>query len=62
MSFVMGGSGCERKYLLKSMVGLLEPVAGNVFINGDALWGDESNMTQVLREFGVLFQGALWIR
>ena len=59
--FVMGGSGCGKSTLLKSMVGLLEPVAGNVFINGDALWGDESDMTQVFREFGVLFQGgALW--
>ena len=61
MSFCDGRGGCGKSTLLKSMVGLLEPVTGNVFINGDALWGDESNMTQVLREFGVLFQGgALW--
>ena len=29
--FVMGGSGCGKSTLLKSMVGLLEPVKGEMF-------------------------------
>lgn len=59
--FVMGGSGCGKSTLLKSMVGLLEPVAGEISVNGSKLWDEQSNMNQVLKEFGVLFQGgALW--
>ena len=59
--FVMGGSGCGKSTLLKSMIGLLEPMHGDVAINGINLWDDESKMNLVLKEFGVLFQGgALW--
>ena len=59
--FVMGGSGCGKSTLLKSMVGLLEPINGDVIINKSNLWTDSSRTNQVLQEFGVLFQGgALW--
>ena len=58
---VMGGSGCGKSTLLKSMVGLLEPINGDVIINKSNLWTDSSRTNQVLQEFGVLFQGgALW--
>lgn len=58
---VMGGSGCGKSTLLKSMVGLLEPKKGEISINGKQLWNKTSNANEILREFGVLFQGgALW--
>jgi len=58
---VMGGSGCGKSTLLKSMVGLLEPLQGKVSIGGEMLWGENSNGSKILNEFGVLFQGgALW--
>ena len=59
---VMGGSGCGKSTLLKSMVGLLEPLSGNVFHYGKKLWGhNEKKLFTMLRDIGVLFQGgALW--
>ena len=58
---VMGGSGCGKSTLLKSMIGLLEPKKGEISINGKQLWNKTSNANEILREFGVLFQGgALW--
>ena len=43
------------------MVGLLEPVKGEVSIEGEMLWGENSNGSKILQKFGVLFQGgALW--
>ena len=58
---VMGGSGCGKSTLLKSMVGLLEPIKGGITINGNQLWKKTSNASEILRQFGVLFQGgALW--
>ena len=59
---VMGGSGCGKSTLLKSMVGLLEPVGGEVFFNTSNLWASTpGEKEKFLRRFGVLFQGgALW--
>ena len=58
---VMGVSGCGKSTLLKSMVGLLEPIKGGITINGNQLWKKTSNASEILRQFGVLFQGgALW--
>lgn len=58
---VMGGSGCGKSTLLKSIIGLIEPVEGEISINGRKLWDKNSDMQEILREFGVLFQsGALW--
>ena len=58
---VMGGSGCGKSTLLKSMVGLLEPVQGEISISGERLWDANSNGSKIFNKFGVLFQGgALW--
>ncbi len=59
---IMGGSGCGKSTLLRHLIGLNEPVRGEVF------YGDESftraspeRRTQILRRIGVLYQsGALW--
>ena len=59
---VMGGSGCGKSTLLKSMVGLLEPLDGEVTVDSQNIWSLDVDVQEaVLRKFGVLFQGgALW--
>ncbi len=59
---VMGGSGCGKSTVLKSMIGLLRPQAGSILVDGDDYWADsEARRTEIGRRFGVLFQsGALW--
>ena len=59
---VMGGSGCGKSTVLKSMIGLLRPRAGTIQVDGDEYWsGGEQHRAQIGRRFGVLFQsGALW--
>lgn len=59
---VMGGSGCGKSTLMRHLVGLKEPAAGKVFINGQDLWAvSEEERNQLLRRIGVMYQGgALW--
>lgn len=59
---VMGGSGCGKSTLLRSMIGLLEPKAGQYTVGGAPYWqGPEKGRAAINRRFGVLFQsGALW--
>jgi phospholipid/cholesterol/gamma-HCH transport system ATP-binding protein len=59
---IMGGSGCGKSTLLKLMIGLKEPVAGDVYYDGVPFWqSDEPEQKAVKRKFGTLFQsGALW--
>ena len=59
---VMGPSGCGKSSLLKAMVGLLRPAAGDVYYAGEAYWAGGKLERQALSQrIGVLFQsGALW--
>lgn len=59
---VMGGSGCGKSTVLKSMIGLLRPRAGSILVESEDYWaGTEARRTEIGRRFGVLFQsGALW--
>jgi len=60
---VMGGSGCGKSTVLKSMIGLLRPREGQFFIEGEDYWADtEQRRIEIGRSrFGVLFQNsALW--
>ncbi|MBV8702094.1 MAG: ATP-binding cassette domain-containing protein [Acetobacteraceae bacterium] len=60
---VMGGSGCGKSTVLKSMVGLLRPRAGQFLVEGEDYWAaSEARRTEMgRRRFGVLFQNAaLW--
>ena len=59
---VMGGSGCGKSTVLKSMIGLLRPAVGHILVAGEDYWeASEARRTAIGRRFGVLFQsGALW--
>ena len=59
---VMGGSGCGKSTVLKSMIGLLRPRSGSILVDGEDYWaGAEARRRATGRRFGVLFQSAaLW--
>lgn len=59
---IMGGSGSGKSTLLRHLLGLEEPVAGEIFYNGASFTrADPGERTRTLRRCGVLYQsGALW--
>jgi phospholipid/cholesterol/gamma-HCH transport system ATP-binding protein len=59
---IMGGSGCGKSTVMRSLIGLVAPQAGKVMIDGTSLWDlDEDARQQFIRRFGALYQsGALW--
>ena len=59
---ILGGSGCGKSTLLKHMIGLLPPVSGKVFIEGnDIVSAQGQDKINILRRIGVMYQnGALF--
>lgn len=59
---IMGGSGCGKTTVMRSMVGLKEPARGRVVIDGISFWQAEPAVRERLaRSFGTVYQGgALW--
>lgn len=59
---IMGVSGCGKSTLLRHILGLLEPAAGQVLLQGIDFWGGDAGIRHGLRSrCGVLFQSAaLW--
>jgi phospholipid/cholesterol/gamma-HCH transport system ATP-binding protein len=56
---IIGRSGCGKSVLLKHLIGLLQPDAGQVLIDGeDIVAMDERELLRVRRKFGMLFQSA----
>jgi phospholipid/cholesterol/gamma-HCH transport system ATP-binding protein len=56
---IIGRSGGGKSVLLKHLVGLLWPDAGQVTIDGEQICGlNERQMLNVRQKFGMLFQGA----
>lgn len=56
---IIGRSGCGKSVLLKHLIGLLQPDAGSVYVDGqDITRMDERSLLQVRRKFGMLFQNA----
>jgi phospholipid/cholesterol/gamma-HCH transport system ATP-binding protein len=60
--FVIGGSGCGKTTLLKSMIGLLPPKKGEVLYEGQNYYtADEKTRLALLKSWGITFQtGALF--
>ncbi|MDD4892053.1 MAG: ABC transporter ATP-binding protein [Phycisphaerae bacterium] len=57
-SVVLGPSGCGKTVLLKHVIGLLQPDAGEVLFDGQNLAGlTEKQLYTVRTRFGFLFQG-----
>jgi len=59
---IMGSSGCGKTTLLRHMIGLKEPVTGEVLYDGQSFTrATPAEREAMLRRFGVLYQGgALW--
>jgi len=59
---VMGGSGCGKTTVLRSIIGLKAPSKGKILIDGQSFWdAGEDQRNELKRSMGVLFQqGALW--
>lgn len=59
---ILGGSGCGKSTLLKHLIGLKQPLAGDVELLGDSIvraQGEEKR--KLMRRFGVAYQsGALF--
>jgi len=61
-SAILGPSGTGKSVLLKVVIGLLRPEAGQVYVDGDPIVGvREKEVLRIRRKIGVLFQdGALF--
>jgi phospholipid/cholesterol/gamma-HCH transport system ATP-binding protein len=59
---ILGGSGCGKSTMLKHLIGLYQPAAGKVLVNGvDVNTDDDRILRRVRMDLGVLFQsGALF--
>jgi phospholipid/cholesterol/gamma-HCH transport system ATP-binding protein len=56
---ILGGSGCGKSTLLRHLIGLLKPTGGSIIINGKDITGmKESELNEIRKKFGMLFQGA----
>ncbi len=56
---IMGRSGCGKSTLMKTMIGLLRPLAGEIVYGGSSLSSfSEKGMRAFYRRLGVLFQGS----
>lgn len=60
--FVIGGSGCGKTTLLKSMIGLLPPLQGQIYYNGTNFYqAKHDTQLTLMQNWGVTFQtGALF--
>ncbi len=59
---ILGGSGCGKSTLMKALIGLLRPLKGRIFLEGNEITGSggEAALALARRRIGVLFQsGAL---
>jgi phospholipid/cholesterol/gamma-HCH transport system ATP-binding protein len=55
---ILGGSGCGKSTLLRHLIGLQEPMAGRVVIDGQELTGaGDAQREAILSHIGVAFQG-----
>lgn len=59
---IMGGSGCGKSTLLRHLIGLMEPAAGKILIDGINIWDSTAaERTHIISRSGVLYQsGALF--
>jgi phospholipid/cholesterol/gamma-HCH transport system ATP-binding protein len=60
--FIIGGSGCGKTTLMKTMIGLALPLKGEVLYRGQNYYtADEKTRLELLKSWGITFQtGALF--
>jgi phospholipid/cholesterol/gamma-HCH transport system ATP-binding protein len=59
---IMGGSGCGKTTVMRSLTGLKAPSKGQVFLSGISFWeAEQETRDRLARNIGVVYQsGALW--
>ena len=59
---ILGGSGCGKSTLLKHMIGLYQPAAGEILLDGENIFSAGADeRRRMLRKIGVMYQsGALF--
>ena len=59
---IMGGSGCGKTTVMRSLTGLKRPSKGEVLLGGVSLWNaDQQTRDRLARNIGIVYQsGALW--
>ncbi len=56
---IMGCSGCGKSILLKLIIGIMPPDAGNIWVDGTEITElTEKQMDEVRRKFGMVFQSS----
>src|ERR1700742_222225 len=56
---VIGGSGTGKSVMIKCILGLMQPDAGSIEIDGEEVVGMPAHERErVMKKFGMLFQGA----
>jgi phospholipid/cholesterol/gamma-HCH transport system ATP-binding protein len=56
---IIGRSGCGKSVLLKHIIGLIKPDAGQIFVDGEEVTSSSTrDLYRMRRKFGMLFQGA----
>ena len=56
---VVGGSGTGKSVLMRSIIGLQTPDAGEITVFGESMIDrDEEEAKDIRRKWGILFQGA----
>jgi ABC-type transporter Mla maintaining outer membrane lipid asymmetry ATPase subunit MlaF len=55
---IMGGSGCGKRTLLKHIIGLYQPLTGDILIRGQSIVNcSSSEKRKIMSSFGVTYQG-----
>ena len=56
---ILGGSGCGKSTVLKHMIGLFDPAAGRILIDGDDMGAATiRERREILRKIGVMYQSS----
>ncbi len=59
ITVILGVSGCGKSTVLKSLIGLLPPLSGNIFFHGESLdYCSEASLLSLYKRIGVLYQNS----